>query len=303
MAVYVHNSILTGVSKICTTGSETIQIKLTKEAFAFDRDIVLSFSYCSPANSSFIHRTQINTFNDLEQKLGFLGSEFNLICLSDYNARTSTNIDYIVDEDNSNLPDMYYYQKDSVASYPRSNLDRGTNSYGDTLLSLSKSVPLRICNGRKIGYILGSYTCFKWNGKNTVEYFLVSPRIYRKVTSFHVNQFLPTLSDHCSVAVKLRTNYISDQFQIKNYAFIEKPQKIKWDKETALKFENVLQPPESKHFLSNFSKNGIWNEQEGIDSATGFLATFITNSAELAEKMKNKSNLNVLKGVKTRLEI
>ena len=121
-----------------------------------------------------------------------------------------------------------------------------------------------------------------------VDYCLVSPRIYHKVTSFQVNEFLPSLSDHCSIAIKLRTQYISNQFQSENYEFIEKPKKIKWDKEIAVRFENILQLPDSKLFLFNFVKNGILNKQEGIDSATDFLATFIKNSAELAGKGENK---------------
>ena len=288
LAIYVHNSILAGVSKIATTGSETIQLKLNKDFFSLDKDIVASFSYCSPANSSYTQRTQLDTYDDLEQKLGILGHEFDLICLGDYNARTGTKLDYITDEDNSDMPELYDYHMDSVATYPRGNLDQGTNSYGDTLLTLCKSVPLRICNGRKIGDILGSHTCYKWNGKSTVDYCLVSPRIYNKVMSFHVNKFLPTLSDHCSISVRLRTNFTCNSFQNNPYDFIEKPRKIIWDKEIAQKFENILQLPESKNFISNFAKNGISNEQNGIDSATCFLSDFLTNSAELAGNNENR---------------
>ena len=57
---------------------------------------------------------------------------------------------------------------------------------------------------------------------------------------------------------------------------------IRWDKEIAGKFENLLQLPNSKLFILNFAKNGIFQEQASIDSATDFLSSFITNAAETA---------------------
>ena len=288
IAVYVHNTILSGVSKVSTTGSETVQIKLDRDTFSLDRDTILSFSYCSPANSSYVQRTQLDSYDDLEQKLSCLGQDVDIISLGDFNARTGTGLDYISGEDNTDLPDMYDYQVDSVASYPRGNMDEGTNSYGDKLLSLCKSVPLRICNGRKLGDIFGSIICYKCNGQSSVDYCIVSPRIYHQIQSFSVDKFLPTLSDHCPIIVKLRTNFISNNFGQLSYEFIDKPTKIRWDREIAGKFENLLQLPDSKNFTSNFAKNGIFKEQSSIDSATHFLSSFITNAAETAGLTSNK---------------
>ena len=168
---------------------------------------------------------------------------------------------------------------DSTASYPRGNMDMTTNSFGDKLLSLCKSVPLRVCNGRKLGDILGEYTCYKWNGKSVVDYCIVSPRLYPQIQYFLVENLNPILSDHCPIVARLRTNFISERFVSKKYEFLEKPQKIRWDGQIAQKFESLLQTPQAKIFMTNFAKNGISSSQEGIDSATGFLTDFITNIA------------------------
>ena len=109
IAVYVHNSLLPGVSKIATTGSETVQIKLDRDIFSLDRDTVISFTYCSPANSSYVQRTQLDTYEDLEQKLSCLGQDVDIISLGDFNARTGTGLDFINEEDNTEIPDMYDY--------------------------------------------------------------------------------------------------------------------------------------------------------------------------------------------------
>ena len=103
IAVYVRNELLPGVSKLPTTGSDTVQIKLDKNSFALDRDTILSFSYCSPANSSYTQRTQVDSFDDLEEKLSCLGQDVDIISMGDFNARTGTGRDYIQNKDNSEI--------------------------------------------------------------------------------------------------------------------------------------------------------------------------------------------------------
>ena len=288
IAVYIHNTILGGVSKVPTQGSENIILKLKKDFFKLDKDTILTFSYCVPSNSSYAQRTQFDAFADLEQKLGGFIGDHHLICLGDFNARTGTKLDYITNEDNSNLTLPSTYETDRVATYPRGNMDRTTNVYGDKLISLCKSVPLRVCNGRKLGDILGSYTCHKWNGQSTVDYCLASPGIYDKISVFKVNDFIPNLSDHCSISFKLKTNAYSCAKIFENYEFVQKPTKVKWDKKIELNFENILQSADSKLFLSNFAKNGILPDQNCVDNATAFLTEFLVNSVELASNLGHR---------------
>ena len=90
-------------------------------------------------------------------------------------------------------------------------MDKGTNKYGQNLLELCKTVPLRICNGRKLGDILGSFTCYKWNGQSAVDYCAASPSLMDKIAQFKVHSFLPTLSDHLlfKLFIHLSVIYIS----------------------------------------------------------------------------------------------
>ena len=258
IAVYVRDTLLPGVSKLATTGSETVQIKLDKNSFSLDRDLVISFSYCSPANSSYTQRTQVDSYDDLEEKLSSLGQDVDIISLGDFNARTGTGRDYIRNEDNTHMPGVYNHLVDNTACYTRGNMDSVTNTYGERLLSLCKAVPLRICNGRKIGDILGEFTCYKWNGKSVVDYCMVSPRLYPQIQHFFVTKLWPTLSDHCPIVVKLRTKFVTKSLAAPNYEFVQKPAKIRWDTKVAQKFENLLQLSDSKLFIQNFAKNGIW---------------------------------------------
>ena len=149
--------------------------------------------------------------------------------------------DYIKNEDNTDLTLQQDYETDTVATFPRGNMDVTVNKYGESLLSLCKNVPLRICNGRKLGDILGSFTCHTWNGRSTVDYCLASPGIYSQIKTFKVNDFLPTLSDHCSIEIKLRINVPINVSSGVDYQYIDKPAKINWDKDIYIKFENIIQ--------------------------------------------------------------
>ena len=102
----------------------------------------------------------MDVFGDIELKLSSLGHDMDKLCFGDFNARTGLKLDYLQSEDNTDIPvPTDIYETDAVSSLPRLNMDDKTNKYGDNLLSLCKSVPLRICNGRKLGDILGSYSC------------------------------------------------------------------------------------------------------------------------------------------------
>ena len=230
LAVYVKNSILPGIKKIPLPGSETIILRLKSEFFNFSKDTFLSFSYCAPAGSSYMARTQFEPFADLELKLNNIADQGDLICLGDFNARSGTELDYLNNEDNSDIPFIPdHYVTDTIATFPRGNKDTVTNQYGEQLIALCRSVPLRVCNGRKLGDILGEYTCYKWNGQSVVDYCLVSPNIYNKVSSFKVNNFIPQLSDHCSISLTLQSDfYYAPQPTNNTSILLEKPKKLNW---------------------------------------------------------------------------
>ena len=80
--MYVHDSISLGVSKINSSGSESILIRLKKEYFHLDRDIIVSFSYCVPSGSSYQIRTQFDPLEDFLEKISNL-NDCDLVCLGD----------------------------------------------------------------------------------------------------------------------------------------------------------------------------------------------------------------------------
>jgi hypothetical protein len=79
ICVYVHESISLGVSKVNTSGSESILIRLKKEYFHLDRDIIVSFSYCVPAGSSYQIRTQFDPLEDFLEKISNFNDDCDLV--------------------------------------------------------------------------------------------------------------------------------------------------------------------------------------------------------------------------------
>ena len=282
ICVYVHQSISSGVSKVNTPGSESILIRLKKDFFHLDRDIIVSFVYCVPAGSSYQLRTQFDPLENFVEKISSFDESCDLVCLGDFNSRTAERPDFSVDDDNTDIPVVnQMFTPDTVAAFPRGNRDRLVNSYGIRLLEICQSVPLRILNGRKLGDVLGTYTCYKPNGKSVVDYCLVSPRMYDMISTFIVNDFMPDLSDHCSITVSISTKYLCDVTSSKRYEYIEKPCKVPWSAETAFSFEQLLQNQQAKVFLAKFNTQHL-SSQMLLDAAVDSLSSFLVCTAEQA---------------------
>ena len=219
----------------------------------------------------FLARTQFDPFSDFEEKITNVANSGEIIAFGDFNSRTGSKLDYLENENNHEIPLPDNYLTDTVATYPRGNLDTVTNMYGELLISLCRSVPLRICNGRKLGDTLGSYTCYKWNGNSTVDYCLASPGVYNKISSFQVDTWLPHLSDHCPILICLKTDIDLLFLEENDCEFNAKSLKIEWDKNIRDRFENIIQSYDSKVILSNFALQDIASNQESVDSATELL--------------------------------
>ena len=84
-------------------------------------------------------------------------------------------------------------------------LIQGTNNNGKKLIELCRNVDVKIVNGRfGNDYENGNFTCYKPNGKSTVDYAIASPCLFPKIIDFTVDMFDPCLSDvHCPICLAL----------------------------------------------------------------------------------------------------
>ena len=82
----------------------------------------------------------------------------------------------------------------------RTYCDKITNTFGRNLIDLCNYQNLTVLNGRTLGDLQGQYSCFKYNGRSTVDYCIASQRILHQINHYQVSP--PSIcSDHASIQV------------------------------------------------------------------------------------------------------
>ena len=208
LAVYIHHSIKPGVTFLSKPGSETIWIELDCDFFNLKRDAYFCFVYAAPGNSPYLKRLDIDIFEHISNETSEFVGQGSICLLGDFNSRTGSGLDFLPEEDNSNISaaQSSLYDNDSRGTVERGNLDRGKNPYGKKLLDLCIDTPLRILKGRTLGDLLGYHKCYQHNGSSSVDYGLVSPDLYNQVQVFKLLPLDLSASDHSQIDLYLKAN-------------------------------------------------------------------------------------------------
>jgi hypothetical protein len=99
------------------------------------------------------------------------------------------------------LPNNYI--TDSVHVLRNTQVHQNTNNYGKSIIELCSDSQLRILNGRTLGDSVGKATYFNYSGVIINDYCICSASFLKNITSFHVGDFDPNLSNHCPITVKI----------------------------------------------------------------------------------------------------
>ena len=144
-------------------------------------------------------------FDDISTIVALYGNK--IILMGDFNSRTGE-ISDILEVDKF---DIDYMDDDIVNMYnteyslpPRCNKDKIINQQCKALIELCKSTDL--INGRcGDDRDIGCYTCYKYNGKSTVDYVILSPLLLNAICNFFVDTLDKCLSDaHAPICIKLQ---------------------------------------------------------------------------------------------------
>ena len=99
----------------------------------------------------------------------------------DFNARTGSEPDFIVNDNIPHIPiDNTNYNCDCITE-ERVSQDSVVDSRGKDLLELCICNQLRILNGRCFGNSTGKHACLKPNGCSVVDYVLVSESLLQNI--------------------------------------------------------------------------------------------------------------------------
>ena len=141
-----------------------------------ENDIYVCFAYCVPISSAVLQRDHMpdDLFEDLNSKLARYEQRGDLILMGDLNSRTANLEDFFENDSNEYMPVTNIYL-DTEYTFVRNSLDEKVNGYGRKFLDMCRSLPLRILNGRKVGDLLGNFTCLNSRGRSVVDYCASSP--------------------------------------------------------------------------------------------------------------------------------
>jgi exonuclease III len=210
ITVLIRESLRPGIKVIEQSCSELVWVKLDKEFFKTEKDIYIAFTYVTPTNSSYTRRAVVDVFSALENGITRHSREGNVIIMGDFNAKTASHYDFIHQDGDSHVPLYDSYVADSVLA-ERNNQDRHKiDEQGRRLVDLCIATGIRILNGRTLGDLMGSLTCFKYNGSSTVDYGLTDTELLPKVEYFKIHDYLNDISDHCKISLGL---HIGDIFR------------------------------------------------------------------------------------------
>ena len=218
----------------------------------------------------------------------------DIIIIGDFNARTKTDDDYIIDEEDrfSPINDLDHYVVDSVP-IARSNTDLNPiDSHGERLLELRKSNLLRILNGG-FGNNSNQYTRYptKLGDKpSVIDYTLTSKNLLYIIKSFNIEPFT-NLSDHCCLHIRIMcSNKYSAEVEYEQIKLNKVPNKFIIDKTSLGIFQTALRSEMNTKTINNCNTAIFLEDQEGIHKALEHLTDFITNTARCIFKQKKTMN-------------
>ena len=151
-------------------------MKLDKQFFGWENDIVLGSIYLSPEGSVIYTEGKSGTEILENYILKLLNSctDYQLLLVGDFNSRTVNMDDFILRDDTDSIPELSEsptYQTDNFQA-PRSNSDKEINNYGKHLIFICKSYGLHFLNGRFSEDSHGSTTCIANKGFSVVDYMI-----------------------------------------------------------------------------------------------------------------------------------
>ena len=176
--------------------------------------VYLCVVYNPPAVSTYSQNQELDIIQCIEKDVHEYMKYGDILLCGDFNSRVSNEDDFIDDDSNQFLPVSNTYLVDKPV-LQRENQDDKIDKKGKDLLDFCISSQIRLLNGRIFGDCYGKFTCYTPNGASVVDYVMASESLLENILYFHVNDFIPTISDcHCLLEWELSADYSVQQLLI-----------------------------------------------------------------------------------------
>ena len=208
--------------------------------------------------------------------------------MGDFNARTGTENDFIVEEHNNFVPDDNFPLPRQVSN--RKSFDSHINEHGKYLIEMCKSLDLRILNGRCKGDSLGKLTFHGNQGISTVDYIITGHEIMNIFQNFVVRHPSP-FSDHCQLVswIKVESPATLDENTKPMENLFRIPRQFKWNPDSKEKFISALQSNEVQRMILEFQNKNlaeIGDINEALDKFSKIIEAAAKNHYNLLLKKK-----------------
>ena len=207
IGIFIKDEIKKGIEVIPNKNPDVVWLKADWKFFGLQQDLYIGAVYFSPKNSTYTQRNGEIAINRLNMDVATLSKKGKVLIVGDFNARTGTEQDCIVHDDNTYTPFCEDYVLENDMLLPRQNRDSKVCGFGRELLDFCISSRTRILNGRCLGDLQGSFTCHQYNGSSTVDYALVDEDIIDDIAYFKVHGFRSDLSDHCMISLGFKAQW------------------------------------------------------------------------------------------------
>ena len=184
-------------------------VKLNSDFFNLKRDLFVCFTYLHPVTSEYVKNLEYDVMQEMEEEINLYSIQGNVMIAGDFNAKTGTENDYVLDhlDNHSPVNDIQTYDFDVPLG--RENQDNHPlDAQGEVFLNLCKNARLRILNGRTKGDRSGRFTRYPLSLRetpSTLDYMAADPMFLKSIESFRVLHHLG-LSDHECLSASIKTN-------------------------------------------------------------------------------------------------
>ena len=167
-------------------------------------------------------------FSILDKDIAHFNSLGNIITCGDFNSRIGPLQDGVIESarDNNFITLPNDYQIDNLPN--RHSLDTKTNRYKKPFLDFLLRSNIRVINGRILGDLSGSFTCYEWNGHSQIDYFLTTPDIFQLFKYLKIEQ-KTEYSDHCLISCGINLFSMS-QTPASSSNYLPLPTKYIWNR-------------------------------------------------------------------------
>ena len=219
-----------------------------------------------------------------------------VILLGDFNSRTSTFQDFVLNDDVRHIPVPSGYILDrNMECRTSQDCNYVTCHFGKQLIDLCIAAGLKILNGRTFGDAVGSFTCHKYNGSSVVDYVLADNTTLSQIRYFKVDELIGDLSDHCLISFGLAVS-VQSQTITKTPKTSNVPRRFKWVDGADTKLQEILGNDYNQQLITDIMSSTDEDIDHVVDSVNTLLckaASKCLKRVSTIRKTRNKPWFNL----------